>query len=77
MNTITTIESVMREVFDVPSISLTRSTSAADVLEWDSLNHVRMIVAVEQELGIRLPMGKVSELKDVGELVDLVEETLG
>ena len=67
------VQEIMRDVFDNESIVLKKEMTAADVEEWDSMNHVRLIVAIEQELGIQLPMEQVNELRNVGELTNLVD----
>ena len=74
MNSLERVQSIMRDVFEDDTIILTRETSAEDMEAWDSMNHVRLIVAIEQELGIQLPMELVNELKNVGELVDLIDK---
>jgi len=68
------VQEIMRDVFDNDSIVLNVDMTAKDVEEWDSMNHVRLIVAIEQELGIELPMERVNELRNVGELVHLIDE---
>lgn len=71
------LQDIMRDVFDNDSIVLTSEMTAKDVAEWDSMNHVRLIVALEQDLGFELPMERVSELRNVGELVELLDESRG
>jgi len=71
------IESIMRDAFDDDAIVINSATTAADITAWDSMNHVRLIVAIEQDLGISMPMERVSDLQNVGELVSLVEELVG
>ncbi len=66
------IQAVFRDVFDDESITLTRETTAADVEQWDSLMHVTVMVHIEKQFGIRFSSSEVSELKNVGELEDLV-----
>lgn len=73
LNSLEKIQSIMHDVFDDDSIVLTYETTANDVEGWDSMNHVRLIVAIEQEIGIQLPMEQVNELRNVGDLVKLVE----
>ena len=68
------IQEIMREVFDDEDITLSSETTADDIDIWDSLNHIRLIVAIEEDLEIELPMERVNELRNVGELVNLVEE---
>ena len=71
-----TLTDVFRKVLDDPSITLTPETTAEDVENWDSLNHVFIVVEVEQRFGIKFQAAEMDELKNVGELADLVERRL-
>jgi acyl carrier protein len=66
------IQRVFRDVFDDDSLVIGPETTAADVEQWDSLMHVTLMVNVERTFGIRFTSSEVSELKNVGELVELV-----
>jgi len=68
------INKVFREVFDDESITVTDSTTANDIDDWDSFEHINLVVAVEEEFGIRIPMGKVLVMKNVGEMIDIITE---
>jgi acyl carrier protein len=70
------LESVFRDLFDNPGLTLTRETTAADVEDWDSLNHVNLIVAIEKAFKIRFTTAEVSGLENVGELIDLIAKKL-
>lgn len=67
------IQDVFRDVFDDDDLVVTRETTAADVVGWDSLMHVNLMVRLERRFGIRFSSSEVSELKNVGELSDLIE----
>jgi acyl carrier protein len=67
---------VFREVFDTPSLTLRDDMTAADVENWDSLNHIDMIVAIERRLKIRFTTREVGALRNVGNLIDLIQEKL-
>ena len=66
------LNNVFRDFFDDDSIVLNDSTTAADIEDWDSLEHVNLIVAVEEEFSIRIPVGRVITMKNVGEMVDII-----
>ena len=66
------LHSVFRDVFDDRGIRLTRETTAADIEDWDSLEHIRLMQAVEEAFRVRLSMREVSTLKNVGELADIL-----
>ena len=61
---------------DNPSLSVVRDSSAATVSGWDSLAHINLVSAIEQEFGIRFALGELEELKNVGEMIDLMEKKL-
>lgn len=68
------LQKVFREVFDNDEIVIGEKTTAEDIEDWDSFEHINLIVAVEEEFSFRFPMRKVSEMKDVGEMVDIILE---
>ena len=52
--------------------TFTRDMTASDVEGWDSFNHVRLIVAAEEKFNISLSTVEVADLRNVGELIDLI-----
>ena len=63
---------VFHDVFDDDSIVLSDSTTSNDVEDWDSLEHINLVVAVEKCFAIKFNMGEVAKLKNVGEMTDLI-----
>lgn len=68
------LNQVFQDVFDDEDIEVTRETTADDIEDWDSLEHIRLIAAVEREFGIKFTMKEVSAMKNVGEMMDIIEE---
>lgn len=66
------VTGVFRDVFDDDSIVITDQTTANDIEEWDSLEHINLIDAVEQEFHMQFQMKEVSGMKNVGEMADIV-----
>ena len=66
------LNEVFRDFFDDEDIELDEETTADDIDDWDSLNHITLMAAVEDEFGIRFTMGEVSGMKNVGEMVSLI-----
>lgn len=60
---------IFRDVFDDETLLPVASMSAADVAEWDSLNHIRLMVSIEREFGVAFTTAEVSGFRNVGELV--------
>lgn len=63
---------IFREVFDDPALTATPELSAADVAEWDSFNHINVVVASEQRFGVKFHASEIESLRNVGEFVDLI-----
>jgi acyl carrier protein len=76
METLEILNSIFRQVFDDDSLIVTRVTSAKDIEEWDSLSHLNLVMAVEQRFGIKIALGELRSLKNVGEMADLIAKKL-
>jgi acyl carrier protein len=61
---------IMRDVFDDEALVATPEMTAAEVKEWDSVNHINLIVAVEEAFGIRFKSAELERMKNVGQMVD-------
>lgn len=66
------LNKVFRDVFDDDDITVTETTTSADIDDWDSLEHINLVAAVEQEFGRKFTMGQVVTMKNVGEMVDII-----
>lgn len=71
------LNEVFQDVFDDESITVTETTTAADIEEWDSLEHINLLAAVEQEFGMKFNMGQVVSMKNVGEMADIILSQIG
>ena len=71
------LNDVFREYFDDDSITVTDDTTAADIEDWDSLEHINLLVAIEREFDIKFTMGETTGLQNVGEMVDRIIAHLG
>lgn len=67
-----TLNEVFQDVFDDESITVNDETTSDDIDGWDSLEHINLIAAVEQEFGVKFNMGQVVSMKNVGEMVDII-----
>lgn len=65
---------VFRDVFDDEELVIEDSTTADDIEEWDSLEHISLIAAVEKAFKMRFTMKEVSGMKNVGEMVGILCE---
>lgn len=70
------LQPIFRDVLDDPALQITRQSSAATVANWDSLAHINLVSAIEQEFHIRFALSELAELKNVGDMIDLMEQKL-
>lgn len=70
------LTAIFRDVFDDDAIELRDSLTAKDIEEWDSLNHINLIVAVERAFKVKFTTKDVSNLANVGEFIALIERRL-
>jgi acyl carrier protein len=73
-NKLKILNDIFKFVFDDKFLKINRETSAKDIEEWDSLAQIRLIAAIEKKLKLRFNIKEVSNLKNVGEMVDLIEK---
>jgi len=67
---------VFHEVFEDQSIIPTPRMTAGDVKEWDSFNHINLMVAIETRFKIKFKTAEMEALRDVGHLVDIIAKKL-
>ena len=67
------VEEIFRDNFDDDSLVLTRETCADDSEDWDSLEQINLLTAIEKKFSLKFKLDDVRGLKNVGDLLDLVE----
>ena len=70
------LQPIFRDIFDQPDLVVTRESSASTLEDWDSLAHVNLVTAIEKRYKIKFALGELQELKNVGDMVDLMEVKL-
>lgn len=70
------LKEIFIDVFDDEDIALSEDTTASDIDGWDSLSHIVLIGVIEDEFGIKFDMERLSELKNVGSMIDAVLELM-
>lgn len=68
---------VFKDVFDDRRIKISDDTVSTDIVGWDSLMHIQLIAAVQDEFGIEFAVEDAANMKNVGELVDLIMKLVG
>ena len=70
---LTQLQAIFRDLLDQPELQLGCDSSANTVEGWDSLAHINLVSAIEQEFGIHFALGELENLKNVGEMIELMK----
>jgi len=68
------VNEVFRDVFDDESLVILETTTAADIEDWDSLTHITLVSEIEETFDIHFSMKDVLGMKNVGEMIDILEK---
>jgi acyl carrier protein len=66
------LQPIFADILDLPDIHLQPGSNASNVEGWDSLAHVNLVVAIEKRYKIKFALGELQDLKNVGEMADLI-----
>lgn len=70
------VQEIFRDVFDDEALIITDETNADDIEDWDSLEHITLIVAMEKEFGMKFDIKEVNKLENVGGMIDLIKRKM-
>lgn len=66
------LNTIFRDNFDDENIILSDETSSSDIEDWDSLEQINLVVAVQDEFDIKFSIDEVNAMKNVGKMVDFI-----
>ena len=66
------VTDIFRDVFDDDELDISDSTNSEDIEDWDSLEHIQLIVGMEKEFKVKFDIKTVNSLENVGQMVDLI-----
>jgi acyl carrier protein len=65
------------EVLEVPVDSLTAESSPETVENWDSVQHLNLILEVEQSFGVQADMEHMDQLQSLGAIAEWISRSQG
>ena len=66
------VNEIFRDVFDDETLVIVDSTNSDDIEDWDSLEHISLIISMEKEFDMKFDIKEVNKLENVGQMVDLI-----
>jgi len=66
------VNTVFIEVLENDTIKVTYATTAKDIAEWDSLNHIALVIAIEKKFGIQFTAQQIQEFENVGQMCESI-----
>ncbi len=66
------LQEIFRDNFDDDSLILTEASSAADIEDWDSLEQINLLTAIERKYGLKFSLADVRNLANIGDMLDLI-----
>lgn len=70
------LSEIFRDTLDDPAIQIGAATTANDIPEWDSFNHINLVVGIELKFNVKFSSYEVERLENVGDMVNLIMSKL-
>ena len=68
------VRSVASDIFGVPAEKITAESSPETIENWDSMQHLNLVLAVEEKFGVQLNPEDIEQMKNIGAVAKLVEK---
>lgn len=69
-------QDVFREIFNRPEMIISENTSPAEVDEWDSLNHIQIVVTLEKRFKIKFTSIELQNWRNVGDIINSIQNKI-
>lgn len=76
MDILTELQPIFQDIFDDEDLVVTNESNAENIEDWDSLSQIRLVVAIEKHFNIRFAFGELKALKNVGEMITVIENKI-
>ncbi len=71
-----TVQEIFRDVFDDEDLVISDRTNSDEIDDWDSLEHISLIVSMEKAFSMKFDIKEVNKLENVGEMIDLIKRKM-
>ena len=68
------VQSVASDIFGIPADRITAESSPETIDNWDSMQHLNLVLAIEEKFGVQLDPEDIEQMKNIGAVAALVEK---
>jgi len=73
-NTFEQVRNVASDIFGIPADGITAESSPETIDNWDSMQHLNLVLAIEEKFGVQLEPEDIEQMKNIGAVAALVEK---
>ena len=73
---LSSVQDIFRDIFDDQTLIVEDATESDDIEDWDSMNHINLVSAIEKKFNIRFALGELQSLNNVGAMIDLMMQKI-
>jgi acyl carrier protein len=74
VSTFEQVRSVASDIFGIPAERITAESSPETIENWDSMQHLNLVLAIEEKFGVQLDPEDIEKMKNIGAVAALVEK---
>jgi acyl carrier protein len=68
------VRSIASDIFGIPADKISAESSPETIENWDSMQHLNLVLAIEEKFGVQLDPEDIEKMKDIGAVAALVEK---
>ena len=68
------VRNIASDIFGIPADKMTAESSPESIENWDSMQHLNLVLAIEEKFGVQLDPEDIEKMKDIGAVAALVEK---
>ena len=68
------VRNIASDIFGVRADKITAESSPETIENWDSMQHLNLVLAVEEKFGVQLEPEDIEKMKNIGAVAALVEK---
>jgi acyl carrier protein len=66
------VRSIAADVLEVPSAKISADSSPESIESWDSVHHLNLVLALEQEFNLQFEPEEIDQMKDIQHILDIL-----